>query len=92
HKSWIFHLSFGRAHHFWKENTGVAPQASRESHFVGFAIFLPAFCIDIYFIALTQTCGAHFAHRRFFFLLKFCARAYSGYLFRQRFPAAGCRV
>lgn len=65
---------------------------SRESHFVGFAIFLPAFCIDIYFIALTQTCGAHFAHRRFFFLLKFCARAYSGYLFRQRFPAAGCRV
>ena len=71
---------------------GVAPQASRESHFVGFAIFLPAFCIDIYFITLTQTCGAHFAHRRFFFLLKFCARAYSGYLFRQRFPAAGCRV
>ena len=90
----FFYLSFGRAHHFWKENTGVAPQASRESHFVGFAIFLPAFCIDIYFIALTQTCGAHFAHPRFFlfFILKFCARAYSGYLFRQRFPAAGCRV
>lgn len=78
--------------HFRSVKPGVAPQASRESHFVGFAIFLPAFCIDIYFITLTQTCGAHFAHRRFFFLLKFCARAYSGYLFRQRFPAAGCRV
>ena len=48
--------------------------------------------LGIYFVTLTQTCGAHFAHRRFFFLLKFCARAYSGYLFRQRFPAAGCRV
>ena len=87
-----FSSLFWPPHHFWKENTGVAPQASRESHFVGFAIFLPAFCIDIYFITLTQTCGAHFAHRRFFFILKFCARAYSGYLFRQRFPAAGCRV
>ena len=50
--------------------------------------------LGIYFVTLTQTCGAHFAHRRFFlfFLLKFCARACSGYLFRQRFPAAGCRT
>ena len=71
---------------------GLHPRQVANLTLWGSRFFLPAFCIDIYFIALTQTCGAHFAHRRFFFLLKFCARAYSGYLFRQRFPAAGCRV
>ena len=71
---------------------GLHPRQVANLTLWGSRFFLPAFCIDIYFIALTQTCGAHFAHRRFFFLLKFCARAYSGYLFRQCFPAAGCRV
>ena len=33
-----------------------------------------------------HTCGEQFAHRRFFFILKFCARACSGYLFCQHDP------
>ena len=43
------------------------------------------------FVQPSHTCGEQFAHRRFFFILKFCARACSGYLFCPHFSAASCR-
>ena len=48
--------------------------------------FSLAFSVDIYFVNPFHTCGEQFAHRRFFFILKFCARACSGYLFCQHNP------
>lgn len=47
--------------------------------------FTPVYA-GIYFGLSFQTCGRQFATAGFFFILKLCACACSGYLFRQHVP------